>query len=736
MADTYTSHLNLVKQDPNARPDIDKEHSNLDSLDSEVWARGKSFNGETVGVDGGFHVRSIPYAENLDTSFSQNSEDDYVIRTTGGDASLSDGDAWLILLRGNRTHTGYTAQSVDMTVTPMERSADPAITATLDEETFESYVGEAGTYTISYTTEWSTSPTLYGLTVSNTPIDGDSITMVWDGENNATVTVNAATRPTPESISATIDEDTFIAYVSYASGTITLTYSTAWSAEPSNYGITVTGTPVAGDVITVVYQKEVRGTITQSDPQTFVSTGWNLYNNSLGYARVIKYSTEYAFKISGTYTALEFSSTVSGSRVTITPVSGAFSIPSDGYVFVTGGNATDTQIWMTWSDWTSSANGGTFAAYSQDVVDISTFMASNFPYGLMQVGTLHDEINLNTGIATSYVVRQAYNATNLANAKASGKQYEYDENYIYIERDTPVISDISVDGGYTAYDHGLEYFTGTDVQVYAETIYGANLKNRLERDVLTISQQDLTTAQKDQVCSNLGISRTTLREVPFAVAVADWSGSGSSFSANFVSAYITTTAKWIMTYDSNIASYAKAHLNVTTKSGGGGLTFSTSKKPTGTITGTVLVFDDNDGKLPVLIEDTVVPLANGGTGQSSLAGAKSALGIQALSENLGNKANLFQTTITVPKNNGTASVAYSTLSIRDGRVYLVTAMSSTNNSWRYVGILYRQSTRTFISQIDTTGSSQLTASADNSQITFTNINPSYDAAIIVQVIGD
>lgn len=509
MADTSTTHLGLVKQDPSTVQDYEKDDSNLDLLDSEIWARGKKFNGESVGDDGEFHVRTIPYAENLESSSSYKSDEEFIIRTTGGEASIPQkGDAWLNLLKGRRTHTGYIPQSINMTVSPMARTPDPEITASLNEATFEAYVGEAGTYTITYTTQWSTNPTLYGLTISNTPISGDSITMEWDGENDATVAVDATPRPTPASISATIDDSVFVSYVS-VSGTTTLTYSTSWSADPANYGITVTGTPIAGDVITVVYVKEVRGTITQSNPQKFVSTGWNLYNHSAGYARVLKYSTQYNFKISGTYTGLEFSTTLTGTRTTITPVSGVFAIPNDGYIFVSGGNTTNTAIWMTWSDWGSGYNWtgsaqGDFEVYEEHEIDLSTFMGTNFPYGLMQVGTVYDEINLNVGIATSNVVRQAYNATNLANAKASGRQYEYDENYIYIERETPVTYTVSVDGGYTAFDHGMEWYTGTDNAVYSENIYGANLKNKLEREVVTISQQTLTSSEQAQVRTNIG----------------------------------------------------------------------------------------------------------------------------------------------------------------------------------------------------------------------------------------
>lgn len=654
MADTRTTHLELIKQDPDTKPDYEKDDSNLDKLDEEIWKRGKEFNGTPVDSNGNFVVRSIPEAENITTSSSQKSADDFISRTSGGNASIADkGDAWLIELKGHYTHAGYVPQSVQMVVTPMGRYPDPAITATLDEETFEAYVGEAGTYTVSYDGEsWDTSPTLYGLTISNTPIAGDSITMTWDGENDAVVTVNAATRPTPATITATIDEETFISYVTSASGTVTLTYGVAWSADPTDYGITVTGDPIAGDVITVTYVKEVRGLITQSNPQSFVSTGWNLYNHALGYARVLKYSNEqgYGFKVSGTYTALEFATTTTGSRTTITPVSGYFAIPSDGYVFVTGGNATDTEIWMTWNDWgTEPNNGNGFEAYEEYVIDLSGYMAYRFPDGLMAVGAVQDSININTGVATSRVMRLAYNATNLANAKASGREYEYDENYIYLERETPLIYDTSwedstggttvtrtLDGAYTSNDHGIEYFTGTAVQVYAETIYGANLKNKLERDVLTISQQTLTASQKAQVLDNLGINASTLRDVPLAVAVADWTLVGTVYQAEFTSAYITTTSKDLVFFDSTYKTNVLRDISITKKSGGGGLILTTAKKPVGTVNGTVYTIDANDGKVPILIENTVTPIANGGTGQSTLAGAKQALGIQDLAEQIAN----------------------------------------------------------------------------------------------------
>jgi len=394
--------------------DIPVSGNGSTKIEAALAARLKSVNGILGDADGNVQVDEVPFADNLRSSLSQNTVGTFSLRTAGGSASIEDGDAWLTGIRGNRIHTGYVAEQLNMTVTPVEREA---------------------------------------------------------GE---------------ESIAATIDRDTFVAYVT-ESGTTTLTYTTSWSASPTLYGITVTGTPKNGDVITVVYVKEDRGTITQATPTSMVATGWNLYNHDLGYARAVKYSDSMGFCISGTYSALKFSTTLDGAQSTITPVDGYFNISNNGYIWVTGGNATDTEIYMTWSDWLDPTDHPEFAAYSEDVIDLSEIMGTYFPYGLLRAGDVRDELNLNAGLALSNVERLSYNAENLAAAVASGRTYECDTNYIYLERATAVTSEITLDGGYTASDHGIEYFTGSTVPVYAIILYGNNLKNKLERDVVTKS---------------------------------------------------------------------------------------------------------------------------------------------------------------------------------------------------------------------------------------------------------
>ena len=409
----------------------------------------RSVNYNTPDADGNITLDRVDWASELESSTTQNSEAEFNIRTSGGEASIEEGDAWLNAIYGKSVKTGYVEEVIDMTVEAMPR--------------------EEGV----------------------------------------------------EPITATIDRDTFVAYVP-SSTTITLTYTTDWSAAPTLYGITVTGTPIAGDVITVAYTKGNRGTITTAKPTAFVSTGWNQYDSTNGYARVINYSSTYGYRIDGTYTSLAFSTSSSGSSpvsltVTSNIITGFPTGWTEGYIIVTGGGA-DTAIYPTWSDWTDgySEHGHEYAVFSKSTINLEMVMNGNgddvdglFPNGLCQVGTTRDEINLNLAQAINRIERLTYTSSNLEEVIESGRPYDTDENYIYVVRasavTTSLTGDYAVDGSYTASDHGFEWFDNdTTVPVMAHTIYGASLKNKLERDTLTISQQTLTSTQQTQVRTNIG----------------------------------------------------------------------------------------------------------------------------------------------------------------------------------------------------------------------------------------
>ena len=125
----------------------------------------------------------------------------------------------------------------------------------------------------------------------------------------------------------------------------------------------------------------------------------------------------------------------------------------------------------------------------------------------------------------------------------------------------------------------------------------------------------------------------TMRTVPMTIGTTDWTGSSAPYTATVDSLYITTTSVDLVVWGSNLTN-AKAHISSEKKSGAGGMKFTTSVKPTGSVSCTVLVWDNDDGKVGTLLQDTVVTVANGGTGQSTVAGAKQALGVTAVEESV------------------------------------------------------------------------------------------------------
>ena len=432
------------------------ESGSQTTVKAAIEARVKTVNRKVPDADGDVDLSVVPLAENLQSDKMESVEGSFIIRTTGGNASVSDGKAYPLHLFGSADHTGYVAEQLNMTVIPITR-----------------------------------------------------------------------TEP-DEPITATIDRDTFVAYVE-ESGTINLYYTTEWSADPELYGITVTGTPVAGDQITVVYVKEVRGTITVANPARLVGTGWNLFDYNNGYAHVVKYSTEYGYKIGGSYTSIQFSATLTGERTSITPsANGLFNVNSDGYVFVTGGNNTDTYILATWSDWRNGPSTGYWESYRESGIDLSAVMTTYFPNGLLAVGTIRDEIDLSAKRSISRIERLAYSEENRAAAAATGRSYDFDQNYIYIARESAVLSAITIDTTYNVSEHGLELFTETALPVITEILYGKNLRDKLERDVLTISPQDLAAEEQAQVRRNIGVMDPPLNGNGTAAQLLKTNGDGTT----------------------------------------------------------------------------------------------------------------------------------------------------------------------------------------------------------------
>lgn len=401
------------------------------NVDEELNKRVKSVNETLPDENGNVQIVRVPMADNFTSDESHVVSGTFIERTTGGDTSVTDGNAYLGVLYGNSVRTGYTAETKNLETRLVERTDDS------------------------------------------------------------------------QPMTAEINWNTFRTAVSGISTNKTFSYTGTWNENPETYGITVGGTPKNGDVINVYFIAENRGTITNATPETFNSTNWNLYDHTTGYTKVLKYSDIHGFKIGGTYTGVSFSATVDGEKTVITPDSdGLFTIPSDGYVFVTGGNDTDTYVLMTWSDWKDGYTGD-FLTKNVSTIDFSEVMQNVFPFGLCAIGIVTDEINFNDRVATVRIERVAYSTENRIIAENSGREFIYDANWIYSVKETPEKVRFSVDNDLVVYDHGVEYFTGTEVPLTAFELFGQNLKDKLRREVVAVTPQNFSASQKQIARENI-----------------------------------------------------------------------------------------------------------------------------------------------------------------------------------------------------------------------------------------
>ena len=136
---------------------------------------------------------------------------------------------------------------------------------------------------------------------------------------------------------------------------------------------------------------------------------------------------------------------------------------------------------------------------------------------------------------------------------------------------------------------------------------------------------------------------STFRSIPFSIATNAWTLSNNKYTATFSSNYITKISKEIVLFDETLERSSSCIL-IDKAQNGGGLIFTVETIPDGTITGIIYSIDRDDGKIPILLENTVIPISSGGTGASDADGARSNLGIDTiLSQKIGNLTNLSTT---------------------------------------------------------------------------------------------
>ena len=466
----------------------------LRRLDAQANSKVASVNNTFPDKNGNVELTRVPLADNLYSPDNNENYEDYIYRTSGGSSDLSSGAAQLSFIRGHMSVKGRVPESLE------------------------------ASYSSSYTPD---------------PDPEEGSEEEYEYPN---VQIDAATwRNCP---------------LGSASGTYVFTYNgTNWtynssSVDLATYGMEVTGTVKNTDTITVVYVKANQGILCTIKPTSFVSIELNQFNstdvlsgytiNSSGvitaqsgsYVAFCKapYSNEegyIAYDSNGTMTRMGFSTVVptAGATVALTGQAlgssiSTYVVPETsygynvGYVCVACTDISKLCIHPRWSGGEDTA----YAAYTSSVITIPTTDANsnNLPYvsyGLPQVGSIADEINFDLKQYIQRIGHYAYSTANLETVKALGVDYEYDLSHIFYVLSAPITwnLDSSVSGTYQVNDYGTEHFEYTigigeanDVLVYADHLYGQNLRDKLRRDVLTISAQSLSSAEQTQVLTNIG----------------------------------------------------------------------------------------------------------------------------------------------------------------------------------------------------------------------------------------
>lgn len=152
---------------------IDKINKNSTDYDLQDSKAARSVNGTTDS-----HVEQ---ADEIYTTSTQVSTSAFVYRTTAGDVSIETGAASINYLEGNTVQTGHTDEVLDVQSSFM----DSGTTVAIDASTWRTAVSTDGTYSFSYDgSDWKLNDATvtlatYGLTVTGTVTEGDSITVTY-----------------------------------------------------------------------------------------------------------------------------------------------------------------------------------------------------------------------------------------------------------------------------------------------------------------------------------------------------------------------------------------------------------------------------------------------------------------------------------------------------------------------------------------------------------------------------
>ena len=520
-----------------------------------------------TGYFPGVHVG---LADNLYDASAPVDISSFWFRTSAGGESITTGPAALCALRGNMLNSGYTPRSgnyttsLGITVNNFDLDAFEANNPSTGTYVFQY---NRPNWTLNGST---ITPGSWGLDVTPRP-ESLSITATGEitvscidisifatavGGNTGSYNFTFVDYEGPE---------THIGpYWTYNGEEIDLTdYALSVIGEPVN-GDSITGNyiaPLLTGTVTVEYVKAVLGTlIPAAVDYLFATVSMNQYDkNGIGRlthiinnatidstGKIVSGTGKVACvrAVGGIYSGyVAYSENQYITRIAHTPLvwnNGVAILPAIGDTLLLDNTTQDAELSVALFDhvswvcvavtddsdlsihprWSSGQDQDhTYDEYSDNRVEIPKVDKNGVDlptglYGMPAIGNVFDEIRFETvNTYTKRIERVANTVDNMAMVQAYGTQYLYDSNYIfYVLKDVDIVvyelGDVPSE--YTVNDYGTEALVATtpDNMCTLNISYGTNLKDKLRTNVLTISQQDLTAAQQEQVRTNIGISNS------------------------------------------------------------------------------------------------------------------------------------------------------------------------------------------------------------------------------------
>lgn len=462
------------------------------------------------------------------------------------------------------------------------------------------YGETSGNYNFNYLSNsntWSPSIDSTGLTV--TGIHASSISASFSGEITE-VTVDKATWETQITTSGNYN---FI----YDGSNWKLGLTTVLL---SNYGIAIVGSPTLNNVITIIYEaatpnstvtvqyiKGERGTINIATPTSLISTGFNQYDKTsmvISNATItdnviatesdsyicwcpakggvpngyVAYSAYGAIEDIGWCSALPTigMEVVTDSQTVLSSNLAAITFANDGYVVVAADISSELCIHPRWSGDADNIAG---QYHEPSIIALPTVGTLNglpgntlplAEYGMPSIGLVSDKLDLEKQIYIQNIGREDFTEINLAAIQALNVDYDYDDTNIFYVLPNPIIYKIESDMAYFVDDHGTEEFSGTDVPVNAEILYGESLRDKLRFNV----ELKKLTFDSITVTSNAFSSDATYAHYGYKVTIP-LTGVNSTMMPQVILGVTEATtgvfAPISQTYDGGVYLYASKVLN-------------------------------------------------------------------------------------------------------------------------------------------------------------------------------